>query len=84
MFSKDQKTWIINNHKQESAFSQLRRNFILRIKPVNKKSVPNVKAFSRVVNKFMKKGTVENCKQNCGRESLPDNKISDIKESPRL
>ena len=28
----------------------------------------------------MKKGAVGNCKEKCGRKSLPDNKISDIKE----
>ena len=33
-----------------------------------------------VVKKFIKKGTVENWKQNCGRKSLPDDKISDIKK----
>ena len=42
--------------------------------------VPHVKTFSRVVNKFMKKRTVENCKQDCGRKPLPDDKISDFKE----
>ena len=80
MFLKDQKTWISINYKRESGFSQLPRDFILRFNPVNPKTVPNVKAFSRVVNKFVKKGSVENCKQNCGRKSLPDDKISDIKE----
>ena len=80
MFSKDQKTWIIINYNQENGFSYRRRDFILRFKPVNKKTVPNVKAISRVVNKFMKKGSVENCKQNCGRNSLPADKIYDIKE----
>ena len=52
---KHQKTWIIINYNQKNGFSQLRRDFILRLKPVNKKTAPNVKAFSRVVNKFMKK-----------------------------
>ena len=80
MFSKDEKIWIITNYKKENGFSQLRRDFILRFKPVNKKMVPHVMAFSRIVNKFMKKGTVENCKQDCGRKSLPDDKISDVKK----
>ena len=80
MFSKDEKIWIITNFKKESGFSQLRRDFILRFKPVNKKMVPHVKAFFRIVNKFIKKGTVENCKQDCGRKPLPDDKISDVKE----
>ena len=80
MFSKEEKIWIITNYQKEKGFQQLRRDFIQRYRPANKKTVPQSTAFYRVVDKFSKKGHVQDCKGDCGRKSLPEAKVSQIKE----
>ena len=79
MFSESQRIWIVTNFRKEKGLAQLRRDFIHEYKPVNHKTVPNLKAFQRIITTFLKTGSVEGCKRKCGRKPLQDTKISEVK-----
>ena len=52
MFSKAAKIWIVQNHLRIPGLTQLHRDYIAFFGITNKKSVPGVCAFKRVIEKF--------------------------------
>ena len=79
MFSESQRIWIVTNFRKEKGLAQLRRDLLREYKPVNHKTVPNLKTFQRIITTFLKTGSVEGCKRKRGRKPLPDTKISEVK-----
>ena len=52
MFPESQRIWIVTNFRKEKRLAQLRRNFLREYKPVNHKTVPNLKAFQIIITTF--------------------------------
>ena len=62
VFSKEAKIWIVQNYSSDKGLTQLRRDYIVNFTITNKKTVPLVKAFKRVI--------VENFAKGISRDTL--------------
>ena len=56
VFSKEAKIWIVQNYSSDKGLTQLRRDYIVNFTITNKKTVPLVKAFKRVIVEIFAKG----------------------------
>ena len=59
VFSKEAKIWIVQNYSSDKGLTQLRRDYIVNFTINNKKTVPLVKAFKRVIVENFAKETHE-------------------------
>ena len=79
VFSKAAKIWIVQNHLRIPGLTQLRRDYIAFFGITNKKSVPGVCAFKRVIEKFQTYGSVNDERTNNKRpNSLGDGDVQKI------
>jgi len=62
VFSKEAKIWIVLNYSSDKGLTQLCRDYIVNSTITNKKTVPVVKAFKRVI--------VENFAKEISRDTL--------------
>ena len=79
VFSKEAKIWIVQNYSSDKGLTQLRRDYIVNFTITNKKTVPVVKAFKRVIDQFQSQGSVQDGRINNKRPTLADGDINRIK-----
>ena len=56
LFSKEAKIWIVQNYSSDKGLTQLCWNYIVNCTSSNKKTVPVVKAFKKVIVENVAKG----------------------------
>ena len=79
MFNKAEKIWIIQNYRKERGYTQLRRDFINHHKIINKRTVPLVQSFMKVVKKFYSTGATHDLRVDNKGESIEEEKVTRIK-----
>ena len=79
MFNKAEKIWIIQNFKEERGYTQLRRDFIHHYKIINKRTVPLVQNFLKVVKKFSSTGATHDLRVNNKGEGIEEEQVTRIK-----
>ena len=58
-FSKDESTFIIFQFGKLESLTAVRRAFRTIFYPTNPKAVPNLKVFQRIVDRFVKSGSIK-------------------------
>ena len=76
VFSKEAKIWIVQNYSSYKELTQLRRDYIVNFTMTNKKTVPGVKAFKRVIVENFAKGILQDTLLRVANEPIDITKRS--------
>ena len=77
-FSKDESTFIIFQFGKLESLTAVRRAFRTKFSPTNPKAVPNLKAFQRIEDRFVKSGSIKP-QASTGRIGYSDEDVQRVK-----